>query len=56
MAIGDNLNDREMLEFAGCPVVMGNAVTELKELGWRVTGTNDEGGVATAIHEFALSD
>ena len=26
MAIGDNFNDLEMLEFAGTPVVMGNAV------------------------------
>lgn len=54
MAVGDNLNDREMLEFAGCPVVMGNAVDELRTLGWPVTGTNDEAGVATAIERFAL--
>ena len=55
MAIGDNLNDREMLDFAGCPVVMGNAVSELKGLGWPVTGTNDEAGVAAAIETFALA-
>lgn len=54
MAIGDNLNDREMLEFAGVPVVMGNAVAELQALGWPVTGTNDEAGVASAIETFAL--
>jgi hypothetical protein len=56
MAIGDNLNDREMLEFAGCPVVMGNAVAELKTLGWPLTRTNDEAGVAAAIETFALND
>ena len=33
MAIGDNFNDLEMLEFAGMPVVMGNAVEPLKR-GW----------------------
>ncbi len=33
MAIGDNLNDMEMLQFAGLPVVMGNSVPELKSLG-----------------------
>lgn len=55
MAIGDNLNDREMLEFAGVPVVMGNSVPELKELGWHVTLTHDQGGVAAAIHKFALA-
>ncbi len=54
MAIGDNLNDREMLEFAGLPVIMGNSVPELKQLGWRETLSNDEGGVAAAIEAYAL--
>jgi Cof subfamily protein (haloacid dehalogenase superfamily) len=54
MAIGDNFNDREMLEFAGLPVVMANSVPELKILGWRETLSNDEGGVAAAIREYAL--
>jgi Cof subfamily protein (haloacid dehalogenase superfamily) len=54
MAIGDNFNDREMLEFAGLPVVMGNGVPELKVLGWRETLSNDDGGVAAAIAEYAL--
>ena len=54
MAIGDNWNDREMLEFAGLPIVMGNSVSELKSLGWSVTLTNDEGGVAQAIRTYAL--
>jgi Cof subfamily protein (haloacid dehalogenase superfamily) len=55
MAIGDNLNDLEMLQAAGTPVVMGNAVPALKELGWPVTLGHDEGGVAAAIERFALS-
>ena len=54
MAIGDNLNDREMLEFAGLPVVMDNSVPELKGNGWHVTLSNDENGVAAAIEKFAL--
>jgi hypothetical protein len=54
MAIGDNLNDREMLEFAGVPVVMGNGVSELKDLGWRVTLSNDQNGVAVAIQQYAF--
>lgn len=54
MAIGDNHNDREMLSFAGLPVVMGNGVPELKALGWHETSTNDEGGVAAAIERFVL--
>jgi Cof subfamily protein (haloacid dehalogenase superfamily) len=55
MAIGDNWNDREMLEFAGFPVLMGNSVPELKSLGWTVTLSNDENGVAEAIRTYALN-
>ncbi len=54
MAIGDNWNDREMLEFAGLPVVMGNSVEGLKSRGWAVTLSNDEDGVAYAIRNHAL--
>lgn len=54
MAVGDNLNDREMLEFAGHPVVMGNAVPELKTFGWPTTGAHDDAGLATAIRERML--
>jgi Cof subfamily protein (haloacid dehalogenase superfamily) len=54
MAIGDNWNDSEMLEFAGLPVVMGNSLPELKTRGWPVTLTNDEGGLAAAIQTYAL--
>lgn len=56
MAVGDNLNDREMLEFAGVPVVMGNAVEALKVLGWHVTSGYDDDGLAKAIRSFALGD
>ena len=56
MAIGDNLNDLEMLQFAGLPVVMGNSVPELKSLGWPETLSNEHGGVAAAIEQYALGD
>jgi Cof subfamily protein (haloacid dehalogenase superfamily) len=51
MAIGDNHNDVEMLEFAGHPVIMGNACEELRGRGWNVTLGNDQGGVAAAVAE-----
>ena len=54
MAIGDNLNDRDMLEFAGLAIVMGNAVPELKARGWPVTGNHDDGGLATAMEQFVF--
>ena len=56
LAIGDNHNDEAMLSFAGIPVVMENAVPELKTRGWHVTHTNDNDGVAAAIERFALPE
>jgi hypothetical protein len=53
MAVGDNHNDVEMLEFAGYPVIMGNACEELRTRGWRVTRGNHECGLAAAV-ELAL--
>ncbi len=52
MAVGDNLNDRDMLAFAGAPVVMGNAVPSLLRLGWPVTGTHDDCGLAQALDKL----
>jgi len=52
MAIGDNYNDVEMLEFAGHPVIMGNACEELRRRGWNVTLGNDRCGVAAALAEI----
>ena len=54
MAVGDNFNDVEMLEYAGTPVVMANAVDGLKDRGWHVTGHQNEAGLAEAIRRFAL--
>ncbi len=56
LAVGDNHNDLEMLNFAGIPVVMANAVDELKRFGWHQTRSNDEDGVAAAIELFALTE
>jgi hydroxymethylpyrimidine pyrophosphatase-like HAD family hydrolase len=53
MAVGDNHNDVEMLEFAGHPIIMGNACEELRARGWKITRGNHDCGVAAAV-EFAL--
>jgi Cof subfamily protein (haloacid dehalogenase superfamily) len=57
MAIGDNWNDVEMLEWAGQGVMMGNAALELRTLaktrGWKQAPPNDQDGAAVAI-EAAL--
>jgi Cof subfamily protein (haloacid dehalogenase superfamily) len=55
MAVGDNLNDLEMLDFAGTAIIMGNAADAVKNARpFHITGTNDEGGLAEAIRKFAL--
>jgi hydroxymethylpyrimidine pyrophosphatase-like HAD family hydrolase len=56
MAVGDNYNDLEMLEFAGLPVVMANSVAGLTERGWAITGDNENAGLAAAIRQFALGE
>jgi Cof subfamily protein (haloacid dehalogenase superfamily) len=55
MAVGDNFNDLEMLEYAGTAVVMGNAAEELKRPEWHVTAHQDDCGLAEAILQFALA-
>lgn len=55
MAIGDNFNDVEMLDFAGTGIVMGNALPDLLENEkYQTTLSNDESGVAEAIKKFIL--
>jgi Cof subfamily protein (haloacid dehalogenase superfamily) len=56
LAIGDNFNDLDMLEFAGHAVLMGNAGPEMQTLaqdrGWTVTLGNNEDGVAAALERL----
>ncbi len=55
MTMGDNFNDLEMLEYAGTPVVMGNADAKLLERPeFYTTLSNNECGVAAAIERFIL--
>ena len=54
LAVGDNWNDREMLERAGRGFVMGGADPELLALGLPVLPSSDEDGVAIALEEHVL--
>ncbi|CIS10774.1 hydrolase [Streptococcus pneumoniae] len=54
MAIGDEENDRAMLEVVGNPVVMENGNPEIKKIAKYITKTNDESGVAHAIRTWVL--
>jgi Cof subfamily protein (haloacid dehalogenase superfamily) len=55
MAIGDNWNDVDMLEWAGQPVLMGNAAEDLrtraKLRGWKQARPNDADGVGIILEE-----
>ena len=53
-AIGDNLNDQDMVSWAGFGIAMGNAPEALKASARYVTGRIGEGGVAQAIERFVI--
>lgn len=56
LAVGDNLNDLEMIQFAGVGVAMANAEAALIPQADYVTGTNDDDGVRDVIERFVLGD
>lgn len=53
LAIGDNWNDVDMLDWAGQSFIMGNAARELRSVakmrGWKQVPSNDRNGVAVAL-------
>lgn len=52
VCFGDNLNDTEMLGFAGLGVAMGNAREELKLSANRIAPGNNEGGVGKILQSL----
>ena len=54
VAIGDNLNDLEMIRYAGLGVAMGNGPDEVKSVARAVTATNDEDGVVVALERYVF--
>jgi len=54
IAVGDNLNDLEMLSVAGLGVAMGNSPPEVKKRADYVTDSVEEDGVARVIERFAV--
>ena len=52
IAIGDNINDKEMIENAIIGVVTGNSSEFMKKIADDVVATNDENGVAEAIRKY----
>lgn len=54
IAFGDNLNDLEMIEFAGIGVAMASGLPEVIEAADRVTPGPEEDGIAVAFAELGL--
>jgi Cof subfamily protein (haloacid dehalogenase superfamily) len=52
IAMGDNYNDVEMIQFAGVGVAMGNAPDDIKAVADYVTDTNNNDGVRKAMEKF----
>ena len=55
MAIGDHINDIEMIQWSGVGVAMGNAIPEVKAVADWITAPVTEDGVARAIERFILN-
>jgi Cof subfamily protein (haloacid dehalogenase superfamily) len=56
IAIGDALNDIEMIIWAGIGVAMENAVAQVKEKADFIAPDNNNHAVAEVIQRFVLSD
>ncbi len=54
IAIGDNINDKKMIENAGLGVAMKGSTPEIIEVAKEVTDTNDNDGVAKILERYVL--
>lgn len=54
IAVGDNFNDIDMIQYAGLGVAMGNAPEQVKKIADEITSSNDNNGVAKVIQKYLL--
>lgn len=52
ICVGDNLNDRQMIENAGLGISMENSALAVLKIGDYITSDNNSDGVAKAIYKF----
>ncbi len=52
MTIGDNANDKQMVERAGLGVAMGDSMLYANQIGDVFVKNNNENGVAQALNEY----
>lgn len=53
-AVGDSLNDADMIQYAGTGIVMGNAFEEVKKYADYITTDIDDDGIYNALKHFDL--
>ena len=56
MAIGDNMNDKLMIENSGLGVIMANSAPYMKEFADAIVADNNQDGVAEAIEKYVLKE
>lgn len=56
IAIGDNVNDSEMVKNAGLGIMMENSAPYIKEIADVIVKDNDNNGVAEAIEKYILTE
>lgn len=52
MTIGDNINDKKMIQEAGLGIVMAESTPEVRKIADYTTTSNNEDGVAKALEKF----
>lgn len=52
ICIGDNINDKKMVENAGIGIAMGNSALSVNNIGDFITEDNNSDGVKTAIYKY----
>ena len=54
IAIGDNINDKKMIQNAGMGIAMEGSTNEVTQIANYVTDNNSENGVAKALRKLIL--
>ena len=54
ITIGDNINDKKMIECAGLGIAMQNGAPDVQKIADYVTESNDNDGVAKALETVLL--
>ncbi len=52
MAFGDDWNDIGLFKECCYPIAMENAISELKELAYYITASNNDNGVASILEQI----